>query len=263
MQMQRLFSALWVVVAMLHVVACSSGSTKAQVTVFLRQGAPSSNVSKVEVTSNASDQEAVTATLSGTASPWTGSLSGLSAGSGRTFTAVALDSSGAKLYTGHVESVALVDGEDTLVFITLDDLTASTSAQSEAPILTSLSASPSEVPAGGIVTLRAAARDRNPGDSVRLEWTAPSGTFSAGAGSDVLWTAPSSGSSVSLECKATDSQGLSSAFTVPITVRSTTTTSGSTGGLCCKHCGSGSKPCGDSCINSSYNCTKPAGCACY
>lgn len=31
---------------------------------------------------------------------------------------------------------------------------------------------------------------------------------------------------------------------------------------CCKVCGSGSKPCGDSCINNSYNCTKPRGCAC-
>ena len=32
-------------------------------------------------------------------------------------------------------------------------------------------------------------------------------------------------------------------------------------GTCCKICKTG-KACGDSCINKSYNCTKPKGCAC-
>lgn len=31
---------------------------------------------------------------------------------------------------------------------------------------------------------------------------------------------------------------------------------------CCKHCGSNSKPCGDSCISKKYTCHKPPGCAC-
>jgi hypothetical protein len=39
------------------------------------------------------------------------------------------------------------------------------------------------------------------------------------------------------------------------------TTSG--GGSCCKHCGSTSKPCGDTCISNSYTCHTPPGCACY
>lgn len=38
---------------------------------------------------------------------------------------------------------------------------------------------------------------------------------------------------------------------------------GGGGGTCCKHCGSGSKPCGDSCISVSYTCNKGPGCACY
>ena len=40
------------------------------------------------------------------------------------------------------------------------------------------------------------------------------------------------------------------------------TTSGGSG-ACCKHCGPTSKPCGDSCINNSYTCHTPPGCACY
>jgi len=31
---------------------------------------------------------------------------------------------------------------------------------------------------------------------------------------------------------------------------------------CCMHCGASSKPCGNSCISKSKNCTKPPGCAC-
>lgn len=29
---------------------------------------------------------------------------------------------------------------------------------------------------------------------------------------------------------------------------------------CCKHCGSTSTPCGDSCISNSYTCNQPNGC---
>jgi endonuclease YncB( thermonuclease family) len=32
---------------------------------------------------------------------------------------------------------------------------------------------------------------------------------------------------------------------------------------CCKHCGSNSQPCGDSCISLRYTCHKSGGCACY
>ncbi len=34
------------------------------------------------------------------------------------------------------------------------------------------------------------------------------------------------------------------------------------GTACCKHCGSNSQPCGDSCISLKYTCSKPPGCAC-
>ena len=34
------------------------------------------------------------------------------------------------------------------------------------------------------------------------------------------------------------------------------------GGACCKHCGSTSQPCGNSCISNKYTCSKPPGCAC-
>lgn len=264
MQKNRLHPRLWIVAVLLQCAGCSSSS--ADVTVLIRQGAPSSTVAKVQVTVTASGEDTVTADLTRSSNQWMGTLNGLEEGADRTFNAVALDAGGARLYTGKAAGVALSNGEKTFVFITLDDLTASTTTQLEAPILTSLTAHPSEVRAGSTVTLQATARDRNPGDTIRLEWTAPNGAFSSASNGAITWTAPVSGGALTLACTATDSQGLSSSIAIPIIVRATSTSSGSgtsTGGACCKHCGGGSKPCGDSCINSSYKCTKPAGCACY
>jgi hypothetical protein len=39
-------------------------------------------------------------------------------------------------------------------------------------------------------------------------------------------------------------------------------TSGGGGGACCKHCGSTSQPCGNSCISNKYTCHTAPGCAC-
>lgn len=262
MRMNQLRPTWWVVVSLLLLAGCSSSS--AQVTILRRQGIPSNTVAKVQVTVNAPGEEAVTKDLTQSSSQWTGTLTGLAEGTDRTFDAVALDAGGARLYTGRAAGVILADGEDTLVFITLDELTASTATQPEAPILTSLTAHPAEVRAGSTVTLRATARDRNPGDTIRLEWTAPGGAFSSPANGDITWTAPSSGATLLLGCTASDTQGLSSSISIPISVHAVSNTGSSgSGRVCCKHCGGSSKPCGDSCISSSYKCTKPAGCACY
>lgn len=264
MQRNRSLSRWWIVIALLQCAGCSSSS--ADVTVLIRPGATSSTVAKVQVTVTAPGEEPETEDLTRSLNQWVGTLNGLEEGTDRTFDAVALDAGGARLYAGQAAGVALTNDEKTLVFITLDDVTASTTTQLEAPILTSLTAHPSEVRAGNTVTLRATARDRNPGDTIRLEWTAPSGAFSSASNGAITWTAPASGDALNLGCTATDSQGLSSSIAIPIIVRAASTSSGSgtsTGGACCKHCGGGSKPCGDSCINSSYKCTKPSGCACY
>ncbi|PTL75427.1 hypothetical protein [Vitiosangium sp. GDMCC 1.1324] len=259
MKMEKSRSSLVVALALL-LTSCSSGT--AEVTVRLRPGAPSANIAKVEVEVSAAGEDPEKTTLSGTTSLWTDSMYALAGGTDRTFTARALDSAGTQLYAGQATSVTLADGKKTLVFITLDDLSATSATQSEAPYLTSFTAHPAEVSAGGTVALRATVRDRNPNDTLQLEWRATGGAFGTPSGGAVTWTAPSTGADYSVDCTVVDSQGLSSSFTLPLTVRASSTTS-TPSSSCCKHCGSGSQPCGDSCISSSYTCKKPAGCACY
>jgi hypothetical protein len=49
---------------------------------------------------------------------------------------------------------------------------------------------------------------------------------------------------------------------VPVVVPHPTSPPQATERICCKYCGSDSKPCGDSCISLKYTCHKPTGCAC-
>lgn len=262
MKIEQSRSSLLVVLALLLLLSNCLSST-AEVTVQLRPGAPSSNIAKVEVEVSAPGEDPEKTTLSGKTSPWTDSMYALAGGTNRTFTARALDSAGTQLYAGQATGVTLADGKKTLVFITLDDLSATSATQSEAPYLTSLTAHPAEASADGTVALRATVRDRNPNDTLRLEWSATGGAFGTPSGGGAItWTAPSTGADYSVDCKVVDSLGLSSGFTVPLTVRAPSTTSTSSSS-CCKHCGSGSQPCGDRSISSSYTCKKPASCACY
>ncbi|WP_257457121.1 hypothetical protein [Archangium lipolyticum] len=125
---------------------------------------------RLEVSAPGEDPE--TTTLSGKMSPWTGAWMLLAEGADRTFTARVLDAAGTQLYAGQATSVTLADGKKTLVFITLDDLAISNATQREAPYLTSVTSHPAEVSAGCTVSLRATVRERNPGDTLQLEWRA-------------------------------------------------------------------------------------------
>ncbi|MET0404883.1 MAG: hypothetical protein ABW123_20880 [Cystobacter sp.] len=234
-------------------------------TVLLRPGLSPSEIAKVTLTVSAPGEESVTENLSRASNQWTGSFEGLAAGTARTIQAIALDGSGNELYRGQATDVTLEDEEKTLVLITLDEPMPPEATEPEAPILASLTAYPAEVRAGGTVALSATVTDRNAEDIIQVEWTAPAGSFSNAEGGRVTWTAPASASTFSLGCTAIDSQGLSSSASIPLTVSATSTSSSNAGSgkTCCKHCGSGSKPCGDSCIKSSYTCSKPSGCACY
>ncbi|MFY0584303.1 hypothetical protein ACN28S_67340 [Cystobacter fuscus] len=44
--------------------------------------------------------------------------------------------------------------------------------------------------AGGTVALRATVRDRNPNDTLQLEWRATGGAFGTPSGGTITWTAP-------------------------------------------------------------------------
>ena len=77
-----------------------------------------------------------------------------------------------------------------------------TGPKNELPVITSLTANPDKVMAGGTSTLTCVANDSD-GDSLIYTWEATSGLI-RGRGSTVTWTAPTSDGTFSVSCRVDD-----------------------------------------------------------
>ena len=184
------------------------------------QALSSADVSLVRVTVSAADMPSRTAELVKTHNQWSGLLGKLPAGTGRTFSAEAFNSSGARLYAGEATGVTLLARQTTTVSITLQEVSPAAPFTNAAPVISSLSAAPGTVEPSGTVTLNASASDANPGDTLTYAWSAPSGTFAQPSSLSTTWTAPSSAATVPLTLTVTDSKGLQGKVTFNVNVTS-------------------------------------------
>ncbi len=79
----------------------------------------------------------------------------------------------------------------------------------KSPSIESVSVTPGIVPRGQDVVLSATARAANAGDTLRYQWSAPSGQFEAPTQARTRWTAPMDLGVVSFSLTVTDSYGMS------------------------------------------------------
>jgi hypothetical protein len=184
------------------------------------QAISSADVTSVRVTVSAADMPTRTAELVKTNNQWSGLIGKLPAGTGRTFSAEAFNSSGTRLYAGSATGVTLLARQTTAVSITLQEVSPAAPFANAAPVISSLSAAPGTVEPGGTVTLNASASDANPGDTLTYAWSAPSGTFAQPSSLSTTWTAPSSAATVPLMLTVTDSRGLQGKVTFNVNVTS-------------------------------------------
>jgi hypothetical protein len=184
------------------------------------QAITSADVTLVRVTVSATDMPARTAELVKTNNQWSGLIGKLPAGTGRTFSAEAFNSSGTKLYAGSATGVTILAKQTTAVSITLQEVSPAAPFTNAAPVITSLSAAPGTVEPGGTVTLTASASDANPSDTLTYAWSAPSGSFAQSSSLSTTWTAPASAATVPLTLTVTDAKGLQGKVTFNVTVTS-------------------------------------------
>jgi Big-like domain-containing protein len=78
-------------------------------------------------------------------------------------------------------------------------------------------AEPASTAPGGQVTLNAEVYDPD-GDSIKIQWTAPSGTFNNPAGARTYWTAPQTAGAVTITITVDDGRATAKA-TVTVTVK--------------------------------------------
>jgi N-acetylneuraminic acid mutarotase len=184
------------------------------------QAITAADVTSVRITVSAADMPARTAELVKTTNQWSGLIGKLPAGTGRTFSAEAFNSSGTKLYAGSATGVTILARQTTAVSITLQEVSPAAPFANAAPVISSLSAAPGTVEPGGTVTLNASASDANPGDTLTYAWSAPSGTFAQPSSLSTTWTAPASAATVPLTLTVTDAKGLQGKVTFNVNVTS-------------------------------------------
>ncbi|RKG48667.1 kelch-like protein [Corallococcus sp. AB011P] len=190
----------------------------AQAVVTMPQALSASDVTRVELTVSGAGMTTRTDALVKTGGQWGGVLGQLPAGTGRTFSAQAFDSSNTVRYAGQVAPVTIQANQTTAVTLLLQEVNAPAPFENAAPRILSLVASPGTVAPSGQVALQATADDPNAGDTLTYAWTAPSGSFSAASSLSTTWTAPATPGQVVLTLTVTDSKGASAALSVTITV---------------------------------------------
>jgi hypothetical protein len=196
----------------------STGS--AQLFGSVEQAISSSDVTSVRITVSAADMPTRTADLVKTNNQWSGLIGKLPAGTGRTFSAEAFNSSGTRLYAGSATGVTILAKQTTAVSITLQEVSPAPPFANAAPVITSLSAAPGTVEPSGTVTLNASASDANPNDALTYTWSAPSGAFAQPSSLSTTWTAPASAATVPLTLTVTDTKGLQGKVTFNVNVTS-------------------------------------------
>ncbi|RKG78754.1 kelch-like protein [Corallococcus exercitus] len=179
----------------------------------------SSDIARVAVASGGPDIRTVWVDLAPTDGMWGGTIGNIPAGTGRAFAARAYDASGTLLFAGSASGVTIAANQTAFVAITLQQLNPPPPFENEAPLIDSLVASKTTVPAGRSLFLWAAAHDPNAGDTLSYAWSATAGVFSSISDGFAVWVAPAATGIQKVTVTVTDSRGLSSSATLSINVQ--------------------------------------------
>jgi hypothetical protein len=128
--------------------------------------------------------------LSGSASGWTASLSGIPAGPRRTIDLTAYDAAGLALYRGGAQADVVL-GETVNIEAVLQELSPPGGPTVSIPLIEFLSVSADPVPPGATVTLTAGVGAAPAGQTLSYSWQASCGAFADPTLLTVVWTAPS------------------------------------------------------------------------
>ncbi|HEX5749567.1 MAG TPA: hypothetical protein VFZ09_25280 [Archangium sp.] len=182
------------------------------------QALSANDISRVTVTVSGSGiSPDISRNLFKTSGQWGGTLGGIPVGSDRTFKAQAYDSSNVLLYEGQVTGVTITQGSTAAVFILLQQKTAPNPFSNNAPRISALVASASQVEPGQSTTLSVTATDVD-GDTLGYAWTATAGTLANATKSSSTWTAPTTEGPYTVNVSVTDGKGGQAGFSLVINV---------------------------------------------
>jgi hypothetical protein len=156
--------------------------------------------------------------LTASGGQWTGRISGIPAGAGRAFDAVAYDAAGARLYSGSAKSDIAAS---TAAIVTILFQQSQQSSTNSFPAIDALSASRDVVGANGTVQLAAQAHDPDPGDSLSYGWRATCGVFDDTSKASPVWTAPTMLGACQISITVADNHGAQTTAALTLNVVAT------------------------------------------
>ncbi len=159
----------------------------------------------------------ITATL-GSSNGWQATIGDIPAGTGRTFTLSATDSSGNELYHGETDNVTITTNQTQSVVIVAQQDSRAAGFTDAVPIIDLAQASANTVAPGAVVNLNVAAHDPDPGDTLTFKWTASAGVFASPSAPSTNWTAPTALGTYPITISVTDSKQETTTATLQLTV---------------------------------------------
>jgi hypothetical protein len=178
------------------------------------------DVYSVTVTITAADIETpIVVQLSKVGDQWVVNLSGIPAGTNRTFTLSARDASGTEIYSGVAPGVTIVADQTASVSIGGQETNPAPPVDNASPAIDALVASSIAVLPGATVSLAVNAHDPDAGDTLSYLWTSPSGVFDPANASSIEWTAPETAGTYRITVQVQDNHQAQATMSVDITVR--------------------------------------------
>jgi hypothetical protein len=178
------------------------------------------DVYSVTVTITADDiADPIVVPLTKVGDQWVANLSGIPAGTNRTFTLSARDASDTEIYSGVATGVTITADQTASVSIGGQETNPPPASGNASPVIDALVASSIAVVPGATVTLSVNAHDPDAGDTLAYLWTSPSGTFDTSNTASTTWTAPETAGTYRITVRVQDNHQAQTTMSVDITVR--------------------------------------------
>lgn len=211
----------WLFVSIAALVACARPPRDEPPVGSIRVAVTAADVASVTIAiTGPGIGTAITASMTGSGGEWSGTISNVPAGSGRTVTAEGRDGLGVVIYRGSATDVTVAPGATAAVSVIMQEVTPPPPYGNTAPVIDSTFASDLTPAGGDTITVSVTAHDDDAGAVLAYEWVATAGTFTpASANARVVqWTAPAAGGGQTLTVRVTDERGLSASASFTLSV---------------------------------------------
>ncbi len=222
MNKARIIVCVGVFCAPLVFLGCQdSGTSTGEAMISVLNQALSTDIQKVRVKIYG---PGIPTTLSGELqkadTKWSGIISDIPAGEGRTVAVDAYDSDNQVIYTGKAENVTVTSGAQVKVLVVLQPVNPLDQDENYYPYITAFSASSDTTAPQGLIAFSITIDHQLVNnETLSIDWSATAGSFDKTHNTSCTWTAPAEEGQQTISVKVTDSKGAFQGMSMNVQVK--------------------------------------------